>query len=32
MDKAKRVSVDGDFDNPDITLLKGRGEEIEIDE
>ncbi len=32
MVKAKRVSVDGDLDNPDITLLKGRGEELEIDE
>ncbi len=32
MVKAKRVSVDGALENPDITLLKGRGEEIEIDE
>jgi segregation and condensation protein A len=32
MVKAKRISVDGDFENPDITLLQGRGEEIELDE
>ena len=32
MVKAKRVSVEGDFENPDLTLLKGRGEEIQIDE
>ncbi|MBR5112811.1 MAG: segregation/condensation protein A [Clostridia bacterium] len=32
MVKAKRIRVDGDFENPDITLLQGRGEELEIDE
>ncbi len=32
MVKAKRISVDGDFENPDIILLQGRGEEIELDE
>ncbi len=32
MVKAKRISVDGDFENPDITLLQGRGEELDIDE
>ncbi|MBR6701803.1 MAG: serine protease, partial [Clostridia bacterium] len=32
MVKAKRIRVDGDFENPDITLLQGRGEEMEIDE
>ncbi len=32
MVKAKRIRVDGDVENPDITLLQGRGEELEIDE
>lgn len=32
MIKAKRITVDGDFENPDITLLQGRGEELELDE
>jgi len=32
MVKAKRISVDGDIKNPDIVLLQGRGEEIEIEE
>lgn len=32
MVKAKRIFIDGDTDNPDIVLLQGRGEEIEIDE
>ena len=32
MVKSKRVSVEGDFENPEITLLQGEGEEIEIDE
>ncbi len=32
MVKAKRISVDGDMKNPDIVLLQGRGEEIEIEE
>ena len=32
MVKAKRLLVEGDMDNPDITLLQGRGEEVEIDE
>ena len=32
MVKAKRIFIDGDTENPDIVLLQGRGEEIEIDE
>lgn len=32
MIKAKRIFVEGDMENPDIVLLQGRGEEIEIDE
>ena len=32
MVKAKRIFIDGDSGNPDIVLLQGRGEEIEIDE
>ena len=32
MVKAKRIFIDGDNENPDIVLLQGRGEEIEIDE
>ncbi len=32
MVKAKRIYVDGDLDNPDIVLMQGRGEELEIDE
>jgi len=30
--KAKRIKVDGDMENPEVSLLQGRGEEIEIDE
>lgn len=32
MAKAKRIRIDGSGENADITLLKGRGESIEIDE
>ncbi len=32
MAKAKRIQIDGQGDNADITLLDGRGESIEIDE
>ncbi len=32
MVKAKRITFDGDFEDPEITLLQGRGEEMEIDE
>ena len=32
MAKAKRIRIDGNGENADITLLKGRGESIEIDE
>ena len=32
MIKAKRIYAEGELDNPEITLLQGRGEEIEIDE
>lgn len=32
MVKAKRISVEGGFENPDIVLIQGRGEEIELDE
>ena len=32
MVKAKRITVDGEGDNVDVTLLEGRGESIEIDE
>lgn len=32
MIKAKRIYAEGEHDNPEITLLQGRGEEIEIDE
>ena len=32
MVKAKRITVDGEGDDVDVTLLEGRGESIEIDE
>lgn len=32
MVKAKRLTFDGDFENPEITLLQGRGEDMDIDE
>ncbi|MCR5151020.1 MAG: segregation/condensation protein A [Clostridiales bacterium] len=32
MTKAKRISVDGDADNPDITLISGHMEDIDFDD
>lgn len=32
MIKAKRLSVEGDFENPEVALLQGTGDEIEIEE
>ena len=32
MAKAKRIQIDGQGDDMNVTLLQGRGESIEIDE